>query len=92
MDGQTDTLGAALLPNRWDDAHAETLTPQERLLYRSNLLGADKRITNFGGGNTSSKFAMTDPVSKFLPMLPNIPFHSIPAIPSSCARMDCGVC
>jgi rhamnose utilization protein RhaD (predicted bifunctional aldolase and dehydrogenase) len=33
----------------------------ELLRYRSNLLGADLRITNFGGGNTSSKIPMTDP-------------------------------
>lgn len=33
----------------------------ELLRYRSNLLGADLRITNFGGGNTSSKIEMTDP-------------------------------
>jgi rhamnose utilization protein RhaD (predicted bifunctional aldolase and dehydrogenase) len=31
------------------------------LRYRSNLLGADLRITNFGGGNTSSKIEMVDP-------------------------------
>src|SRR3954454_13817207 len=35
----------------------------ELLRYRSNLLGADLRITNFGGGNTSSKFEMKDPFS-----------------------------
>ena len=38
--------------NRWDDSHAAGLSPAELLLYRSNLLGSDKRITNFGGGNT----------------------------------------
>ena len=31
------------------------------LRYRSNLLGADLRITNFGGGNTSAKFELSDP-------------------------------
>ena len=36
--------------------------PLELLRYRSNLLGADLRITNFGGGNTSSKFDLIDPV------------------------------
>jgi rhamnulose-1-phosphate aldolase/alcohol dehydrogenase len=35
----------------------------ERLRYRSNILGADQRITNTGGGNTSSKIKMTDPLS-----------------------------
>ena len=43
--------------NRWDDAHAAGLTPAELLLYRSNLLGSDKRITNFGGGNTRPRSA-----------------------------------
>ena len=63
MDGQTDAVGPALLPSLWDDDHAASLSPQARLLYRSNLLGGDKRITNFGGGNTSSKIAMPDPLS-----------------------------
>ena len=40
----------SLLDNRWDDAVAETLSPEALLVYRSNLLGADKRITNYGGG------------------------------------------
>src|ERR1700684_778562 len=63
MDGHTDTVGAGLLPNLWDEAYAASLTPEGRLLYRSNLLGADKRITNFGGGNTSSKVVMADPLT-----------------------------
>ncbi|HLK23935.1 MAG TPA: bifunctional rhamnulose-1-phosphate aldolase/short-chain dehydrogenase [Caulobacteraceae bacterium] len=63
MDGQTDVVGSALLPNQWDDDHARTLTDEARLLYRSHLLGSDKRITNFGGGNTSSKIAMPDPLT-----------------------------
>jgi len=52
------------IENRWDEAHAARLTPAELLLYRSNLLGSDKRITNFGGGNTSAKVEMTDPLTK----------------------------
>ena len=63
MDGHTDTVVAGTLPNLWDEAHAATLTPEARLVYRSNLLGADKRITNFGGGNTSSKIVMADPLT-----------------------------
>ncbi len=51
------------IENRWDDAHAATLSPSELLLYRSNLLGADKRITNFGGGNTSAKIKEKDPLT-----------------------------
>jgi rhamnose utilization protein RhaD (predicted bifunctional aldolase and dehydrogenase)/NAD(P)-dependent dehydrogenase (short-subunit alcohol dehydrogenase family) len=35
----------------------------ELLRYRSNLLGSDKRLTNFGGGNTSAKVRMTDPIT-----------------------------
>jgi rhamnulose-1-phosphate aldolase/alcohol dehydrogenase len=52
-----------LLPNRWDDTHAAQLSPSEQLLYRSNLLGADKRVTNFGGGNTSAKLTQPDPLT-----------------------------
>jgi rhamnulose-1-phosphate aldolase/alcohol dehydrogenase len=52
-----------LLPNRWDDTHAKQLCPSELLLYRSNLLGADKRVTNFGGGNTSAKLIQPDPLT-----------------------------
>ncbi len=47
----------------WDDAHAASLDPVARLVYRSNILGADQRITNTGGGNTSSKIPETDPLS-----------------------------
>ena len=41
------------LEDKWDDAIAATLDEPELLRYRSNLLGSDLRITNFGGGNTS---------------------------------------
>ncbi len=47
----------------WDDETADQLDPVERLRYRSNILGADQRITNTGGGNTSSKVKMTDPLT-----------------------------
>jgi rhamnulose-1-phosphate aldolase/alcohol dehydrogenase len=47
----------------WDDANAASLDPAERLVYRSNLLGSDQRITNTGGGNTSSKLTETDPLT-----------------------------
>src|SRR5262249_54538336 len=46
----------------WDDAKAASLDPVGRLIYRSNLLGGDQRITNTGGGNTSSKIAEKDPL------------------------------
>jgi rhamnulose-1-phosphate aldolase/alcohol dehydrogenase len=47
----------------WDDAEASKLDPVGRLIYRSNLLGSDQRITNTGGGNTSAKITETDPLS-----------------------------
>jgi len=47
----------------WDDAAAASMSEPELLLYRSNLLGSDLRITNFGGGNTSAKVMMADPLS-----------------------------
>src|ERR1043165_4825040 len=47
----------------WDDKVVDQLDPVERLRYRSNLLGADQRITNTGGGNTSSKVEMRDPLN-----------------------------
>lgn len=47
----------------WDESVASGLSPVERLVYRSNCLGADQRITNTGGGNTSSKLASPDPLT-----------------------------
>ena len=47
----------------WDDTVADQLDPVERLRYRSNILGDDQRITNTGGGNTSSKAMMPDPLT-----------------------------
>ena len=49
------TATVRLLENRWDNSYAAGLDEPGKLLYRSNLLGADKRITNYGGGNTSAK-------------------------------------
>jgi rhamnulose-1-phosphate aldolase/alcohol dehydrogenase len=49
--------------SRWSDEAASLLSPEELLLYRSNLLGSDLTITNFGGGNTSAKIAGKDPLS-----------------------------
>jgi rhamnose utilization protein RhaD (predicted bifunctional aldolase and dehydrogenase)/NAD(P)-dependent dehydrogenase (short-subunit alcohol dehydrogenase family) len=53
------------LENLWNDRTAAPLEdrPLELLRYRSNVLGADLRITNFGGGNTSSKFELPDPLT-----------------------------
>ncbi|HEY5892136.1 MAG TPA: bifunctional rhamnulose-1-phosphate aldolase/short-chain dehydrogenase [Chthoniobacterales bacterium] len=47
----------------WDDSKAASLDPVGRLIYRSNLLGSDQRITNTGGGNTSSKIIERDPLT-----------------------------
>ncbi|HEX4155149.1 MAG TPA: bifunctional rhamnulose-1-phosphate aldolase/short-chain dehydrogenase [Acidobacteriaceae bacterium] len=51
------------LEDKWDESVAAKLDAPELLRYRSNLLGSDLRITNFGGGNTSSKLDEVDPVS-----------------------------
>jgi rhamnulose-1-phosphate aldolase/alcohol dehydrogenase len=59
----TAPIESPLLASRWDEQRAATLTPPEQLLYRSNLLGADLRITNFGGGNTSAKLGQRDPLT-----------------------------
>ena len=53
----------AIPQSRWVDAEASTKSPAELLLYRSNLLGSDLTVTNFGGGNTSAKLTETDPLS-----------------------------
>ncbi|MFD0766174.1 bifunctional aldolase/short-chain dehydrogenase [Mucilaginibacter lutimaris] len=49
----------------WDDARAAELAGDEvaLLIYRSNLLGADLRLTNYGGGNTSCKVMDKDPLT-----------------------------
>ena len=51
------------LSSQWDDTVAATLSEPEKLRYRSNLLGADKRVTNYGGGNTSAKLMERDPLT-----------------------------
>jgi rhamnulose-1-phosphate aldolase/alcohol dehydrogenase len=51
------------IEDRWDDARAASLDEAGLLLYRSNLLGSDLRITNYGGGNTSAKINETDPLT-----------------------------
>jgi rhamnose utilization protein RhaD (predicted bifunctional aldolase and dehydrogenase)/NAD(P)-dependent dehydrogenase (short-subunit alcohol dehydrogenase family) len=51
------------LKDLWSEAEAQKMAGNQLALlrYRSNLLGADLRITNFGGGNTSSKMELPDP-------------------------------
>ena len=51
------------LEDKWNEATAAKLDEAELLRYRSNLLGSDLRITNFGGGNTSSKIMEKDPLT-----------------------------
>ena len=53
----------AKLKNLWDDKRAKRMSGPEQLQYRSNLLGSDLRVTNFGGGNTSSKLRQKDPLT-----------------------------
>ncbi len=58
-----ETRSATRLASLWDDGKAAAMNEAERLLYRSNLLGSDKRITNYGGGNTSAKVLEKDVLS-----------------------------
>ncbi len=58
-----DDRAATRLSNLWDDARAGGMSEAERLVYRSNILGSDKRVTNYGGGNTSSKIRQKDPLT-----------------------------
>ncbi|MER8901750.1 bifunctional rhamnulose-1-phosphate aldolase/short-chain dehydrogenase [Mesorhizobium sp. M0772] len=58
-----DKRSGSRLANLWDDAKAKGLGEPELLVYRSNTLGSDKRVTNYGGGNTSSKIRQKDPLS-----------------------------
>ncbi len=62
MSQTTGSSKLKFLEDKWDDAVASKLDAPELLRYRSNLLGSDLRITNFGGGNTSSKLDEIDPV------------------------------
>lgn len=57
------SVATKLLQYLWHAREASALSPLEQLRYRSNRLGDDLRITNFGGGNTSSKFDLPDPLT-----------------------------
>lgn len=57
------TNDSITLSDLWDDGAAAGLSEPDLLVYRSNLLGSDRRITNYGGGNTSSKIMAQDPLS-----------------------------
>ncbi|MBZ9698558.1 MULTISPECIES: bifunctional rhamnulose-1-phosphate aldolase/short-chain dehydrogenase [unclassified Mesorhizobium] len=58
-----DKRSGSRLANLWDDAKAKGMSEPELLVYRSNTLGSDKRVTNYGGGNTSSKILQKDPLT-----------------------------
>lgn len=49
--------------NNWNSKYNK-LSKIDQLILRSNLLGSDLKVTNFGGGNTSSKITMKDPITK----------------------------
>ncbi|WP_299694738.1 bifunctional rhamnulose-1-phosphate aldolase/short-chain dehydrogenase [uncultured Tateyamaria sp.] len=57
------SLETQLLESRWDAEAVAGMSESELLLYRSNILGSDKRVTNYGGGNTSAKIMETDPLT-----------------------------
>src|SRR5580700_4507607 len=57
-------MSFAIPRNRWSEADASGKSPPELLLYRSNLLGSDLTVTNFGGGNTSAKLEERDPLTR----------------------------
>jgi rhamnulose-1-phosphate aldolase/alcohol dehydrogenase len=54
---------SSTVPSRWNDAEVAGASEERLLLYRSNLLGSDLRVTNYGGGNTSAKVRAKDPLS-----------------------------
>jgi len=62
MNSQQTPLHPWNVPSLWDTASAPN-DPVDLLVYASNLLGSDPRVTNFGGGNTSSKILMRDPLT-----------------------------
>lgn len=57
------TTESRTIPNRWNAAECAGFSEEKLLLYRSNLLGSDLRVTNYGGGNTSAKVMMKDPLT-----------------------------
>jgi rhamnulose-1-phosphate aldolase/alcohol dehydrogenase len=66
MDGASRVNAASPLQRpiaRWSQAAVKGRSEPERLVYRSNLLGADLAVTNFGGGNTSAKLDEADPIT-----------------------------
>src|SRR5271154_5562549 len=62
-DSEQSTSLLTIPSSRWVRERAERLSEPEILQYRSNVLGADLAVTNFGGGNTSAKIKTTDPLT-----------------------------
>lgn len=60
---KTGTAEPAEVASRWDESVAHGFTEAQLLLYRSQLLGSDLRVTNFAGGNTSAKIPDRDPLT-----------------------------
>jgi rhamnulose-1-phosphate aldolase/alcohol dehydrogenase len=62
-DSARSAIPFSIPENRWSDEQAAGLSEAELLLYRSNTLGSDLTVTNFGGGNTSAKICEKDPLT-----------------------------
>ncbi|MDP9369489.1 MAG: bifunctional aldolase/short-chain dehydrogenase [Chloroflexota bacterium] len=60
---------APFVEDRWDPTRVDGLSPLEALAYRSNLLGADRSVANFGGGNTSTKTLERDHTGREIEVL-----------------------
>ena len=63
LNSTLNTHKSQILENRWDDTVSDGRSESELLLYRSNILGLDRRVTNYGGGNTSAKVRERDPLT-----------------------------
>ena len=64
-----DTRIPGATENLWEAGKAEDLSPLEALAYRSNLLGEDRAVANYGGGNTSTKTREKDHVGREVEVL-----------------------
>lgn len=64
-----DVKAALVVDNLWNEEEAAGLSELETLAYRSNLLGADRAVANYGGGNTSTKSKERDHVGREVDVL-----------------------
>src|ERR687886_316869 len=64
-----DVKLAGAVESLWNPDEAEGLSPLESLAYRSNLLGSDRSVANYGGGNTSSKVTEHDHTGREIEVL-----------------------